>query len=142
MLSVEYINMYPAWKMGYENFMYRCFFTNEKMCNQWHKTVRRQTKWFVSKLTFRCRSYLGKQGDKQTLTLGSGCGSIATVLHELMHAIGFLHEQSRPDRNYYVNVLYENILPGKQNIHIPLTLYLCENIGRLMWKLLYIYIYI
>lgn len=42
-------------------------------------------------------------------TVASGCQSIPTAAHELMHAIGFLHEQSRPDRNQYVNVNYDNI---------------------------------
>ena len=39
------------------------------------------------------------------------CASIVTVLHEILHALGFWHEQSRPDRNNYVTIHYENILP-------------------------------
>ncbi|KAL9980001.1 hypothetical protein ACROYT_G008531 [Oculina patagonica] len=60
-----------------------------------------------------CWSPVGRQywmsGIGQQLSLGSGCNHKGTIMHELMHAIGFWHEQSRPDRNLYVEVLWENI---------------------------------
>ena len=60
-----------------------------------------------------CWSYLGMIGGPQTVNLGGKfCRELSTVEHELMHAIGFWHEQSRYDRDEYVKVFYENIEKG------------------------------
>lgn len=61
---------------------------------------------------FSCFSAIGRQGGKQRLSVGEGCEYKGTVLHEIMHALGFFHEHSRTDRDDYIMVLWWNIEPG------------------------------
>lgn len=59
-----------------------------------------------------CCSSVGRVGGRQFLTLRIlQCFAFSTIVHELGHAIGFYHEVSRPDRDEYVTVHTENILP-------------------------------
>ncbi|MDO4880772.1 MAG: M12 family metallopeptidase [Capnocytophaga sp.] len=54
-------------------------------------------------------SYVGKKGGNQPLYLFNFTKGV--ICHEICHALGMFHEQSRSDRDEYINVLYENILP-------------------------------
>ena len=61
----------------------------------------------------RCFStFIGKQGGRQRIQLGPGCRSEGITMHEIGHAIGLWHEQSRPDRDRYVGILWDNIADG------------------------------
>jgi hypothetical protein len=62
-----------------------------------------------------CSSWVGRQGGRQSLTLGQGCFDKEIMQHEFLHALGFYHEQSRPDRDTYVTINYENIEAGKED---------------------------
>ena len=62
----------------------------------------------------RCLSSIGKTGGKQFIHLPKSCRNHGVVLHEIIHALGLWHEQSRPDRDSYVQVLADNIQSGKQ----------------------------
>ncbi len=55
-----------------------------------------------------CYSSLGRMGGPQPIRLAPGCGK-QEIIHEVMHALGFVHEQSRSDRDTYVQVLWDNI---------------------------------
>ena len=43
------------------------------------------------------------------LSLDNGCMHVNLIIHELMHAAGFLHEQSRTDRDDHVIINWSNI---------------------------------
>ncbi|KAM4592692.1 high choriolytic enzyme 1-like [Odontesthes bonariensis] len=63
-----------------------------------------------------CWSYLGRQGGPQDVSLRSnGCLYRSTVQHEVLHALGFHHEQVRSDRDQNVQILTKNILPGAEH---------------------------
>ncbi|XP_022083878.1 zinc metalloproteinase nas-4-like [Acanthaster planci] len=65
-----------------------------------------------------CWSYIGRQGGRQELSVVKSCLSRrweGSVVHELIHALGFVHEQSRPDRDEFVEIIWENIQADKRN---------------------------
>ncbi|XP_011867256.1 PREDICTED: zinc metalloproteinase nas-4-like isoform X1 [Vollenhovia emeryi] len=61
-----------------------------------------------------CWSSVGRIGGRQDINLQvPGClTQKGTVIHELMHAVGFLHEHSRYERDDYVDILWDNISHG------------------------------
>jgi hypothetical protein len=57
-----------------------------------------------------CYSFLGrvKRKEGQSIALGQNCG-VREIVHELMHVLGFIHEQSRHDRDNYITINWDNI---------------------------------
>ena len=84
---------------------------------------------FSSRQSESCSSYIGRTGGKQKLELGPGCKDQATILHEICHALGMWHEQSRPDRDEYVQVLENNIKKGSHYDFMKRSVFMVDSLG-------------
>lgn len=63
-----------------------------------------------------CWSYVGRvTTGEQEISIGIGCWPRGTIMHEINHAAGMWHEQSRADRDTYVTILTANITPDYES---------------------------
>ncbi|XP_026323621.1 zinc metalloproteinase nas-4-like [Hyposmocoma kahamanoa] len=60
---------------------------------------------------------------------GVGCFRHATIVHEWLHILGFLHMQSTYDRDNYVRIVEENIMAGTENNFQIYSNELVSNLG-------------
>jgi hypothetical protein len=62
-----------------------------------------------------CWSQVGMRGGRQVISLGAGCETMGIAVHEICHALGLWHEQSREDRDQNVRIVWANIEPGREH---------------------------
>ena len=58
-------------------------------------------------------SYVGMIGGKQIMKISAWYNK-GVIMHEILHALGWVHEHSRNDRDEFVEVHWENIIPDKK----------------------------
>jgi hypothetical protein len=61
-----------------------------------------------------CSSAVGRIGGMQTVKLNAGC-SVANAIHELGHTIALWHEQSRLDRDNFIEIHLDNVEAGHEH---------------------------
>ncbi|XP_019635478.1 PREDICTED: zinc metalloproteinase nas-31-like [Branchiostoma belcheri] len=69
-----------------------------------------------------CWSFIGQRHEgAQNVSIGKNeslrttCVQNGVIVHELMHAVGFWHEHSRPDRDTWVEILWNNIIKDEKH---------------------------
>ncbi|XP_020492736.2 hatching enzyme 1.2 isoform X1 [Labrus bergylta] len=60
-----------------------------------------------------CASFVGCRGGAQPLYHSQKC-SVGNLCHEIIHALGLHHEHTRKDRDDYVAVQWDSIMPGRE----------------------------
>eukprot|EP00112_Aurelia_sp_Birch-Aquarium-sp1_P007646 Seg1835.11 transcript_id=Seg1835.11/GoldUCD/mRNA.D3Y31 product="Zinc metalloproteinase nas-15" protein_id=Seg1835.11/GoldUCD/D3Y31 len=83
-----------------------------KSCLDFVKRKSADANWIRFELGDGCSSSVGKtywRKGAQTIILDYACLEKGTILHEIMHSLGFWHEHSRPDREKHIEILWENM---------------------------------
>ncbi|KRZ56388.1 Zinc metalloproteinase nas-36 [Trichinella nativa] len=85
-----------------------------------------------------CYSMVGRYGGVQVVSIGSGCEYLGIISHEVGHAMGLWHQQSRPDADSYIRIRPENVMKGalynflKRNTNQVTTMDVPYDLGSVM----------
>ncbi|MFK8083692.1 MAG: M12 family metallopeptidase [Granulosicoccus sp.] len=61
-----------------------------------------------------CASWVGRRGGKQDVWIAPYCPA-GSVMHEIGHLLGLEHEHTRPDRDQYIRINWDNIELDKRH---------------------------
>ncbi|KAI3376781.1 hypothetical protein L3Q82_000376 [Scortum barcoo] len=87
-------------------------------CIRFRPSTSSDRDWLSIESQNGCYSFVGRRGGKQVVSLArSGCLYHGTVQHELLHALGFNHEQTRSDRDNHIKVLLHNVQSGNSAVY-------------------------
>ncbi len=95
---------------------------------------------FFTNGTVNCKSYVGYVGNLQPILLSPNC-KVDDIAHEILHALGFIHEQNRIDRDNYIDVMMDNIEEGhKENFEkLPGEFMVLSGLAQFDFESLMIY---
>ncbi|VDP04084.1 unnamed protein product [Heligmosomoides polygyrus] len=62
-----------------------------------------------------CYSMIGRNGGRQGISIGENCVKAGVIEHEIGHAIGMWHQQSRPDAQSYIKARPSHCVRAQQN---------------------------
>lgn len=91
-------------------------FHKETCINFWFKRSNQSEYIQFKKSDSGCGTLVGYKGEQSNpidVFLSEKCiNTPGAIQHELLHVIGLWHEQSRPDRDEYVDIIFDNIQPS------------------------------
>ncbi|VDN50557.1 unnamed protein product [Dracunculus medinensis] len=99
-----------------------------KTCMRFKEGIAREGIFFTR--GHGCWSAVGRIGGQQVISIGYGCDSIGIIIHEVLHALGLWHEQSRTDRDNFVQIIFRNIYQGTQGNFEKRSVYNTDNMNQ------------
>lgn len=89
---------------------------HDRTCVRFRPYNNNDTNWIEIRSDFGgCWSSVGMRDEGQVVNLNAPrCVRHGVVVHELMHAVGFFHQQSAANRDEHVKINWENIREGRE----------------------------